>query len=68
MLRYFHNLFKIDHSCASVLGHYLPDMKKELGPKQALDVVALLRGKKCQLSTGQPRTDPHRDRRVIAKD
>jgi hypothetical protein len=38
MLRYFHNLFKIDHSCVSVLGHYLSDMKKELGPKQALDV------------------------------
>ena len=25
-------------------------------------------GEKCELSTGQPRTEPHRDRRVIAKD
>jgi hypothetical protein len=23
---------------------------------------------KCELSTGQPRTDPHRDLRVLAKD
>ena len=25
-------------------------------------------GEKCELSTGQPRTDPHRDRRIVAKD
>ena len=25
-------------------------------------------GEKCELSTGQPRTAPHRDRRLIAKD
>jgi hypothetical protein len=25
-------------------------------------------GEKCELSTGQPRTTPHRDRRIIAKD
>jgi hypothetical protein len=25
-------------------------------------------GEKCELSTGQPRTEPHRDRRLIAKD
>jgi hypothetical protein len=25
-------------------------------------------GEKCELTTGQPRTAPHRDRRVIAKD
>jgi len=25
-------------------------------------------GKKCELSTGQPRTEPHRDRRLIAGD
>jgi hypothetical protein len=23
---------------------------------------------KCELSSGQPRTDPHRDRRLVAKD
>jgi hypothetical protein len=25
-------------------------------------------GEKCELSTGQPRTEPHRDRRLIASD
>jgi|ERR1700686_4306078 len=25
-------------------------------------------GEKCELSTGQPRTEPHRDRRLIAAD
>jgi len=25
-------------------------------------------GEKCELSTGQPRTDPHRDRRLAASD
>ena len=25
-------------------------------------------GEKCELATGQPRTNPHFDRRVIAKD
>jgi hypothetical protein len=25
-------------------------------------------GEKCELSTGQPRTAPHRDRRLIAED
>jgi|KBSMisStaDraftv2_1062788.scaffolds.fasta_scaffold32835_4 hypothetical protein len=25
-------------------------------------------GKKCELGTGQPRTTPHRDRRLIAQD
>jgi len=24
-------------------------------------------GEKCELSTGQPRTEPHRDRRLISK-
>jgi hypothetical protein len=27
-----------------------------------------VQGKKCELSNGQPRTSPHRDRRLIAKD
>ena len=26
------------------------------------------KGEKCELSTGQPRTDPHRDRRLVASD
>jgi len=44
----------------------------ELNPKQVLSVrcptCGAAPGKQCELSTGQPRTDPHRDRRVIAKD
>jgi hypothetical protein len=71
-IRYFHNLFEIDHSCASVLGHSLSDMKKEPSPKQALVVRCPTCGaapeEKCELSTGQPRTNPHRDRRLIAKE
>jgi hypothetical protein len=63
---------KIDHFYASVLWHYLSEMKKELSLKQALFVhcptCGAAPGQKCELSTGQPRTDPHRDRRVIAKD
>jgi hypothetical protein len=50
-----------------------PDMmNKERSPQQALTVpcptCGAKPGEKCQLSTGQPRTDPHRDRRVIAKE
>ena len=64
-------MFTIDHSCASVLGHNLPDMKKELDRKPLVvhcPTCGAAPGKKCELSTGQPRTSPHRDRRVIAKD
>ena len=72
MIRYFHDLFEIDHSCASVLGHYLSEMKKELSPKQVLSVhcptCGAAPGEKCELSTGQPRTKSHRDRRLIAKE
>lgn len=54
------------------MGHYFSGMKKELTPKEALAVpgptCGAAPGKKCELATGQPRTDPHRDRRLIAKD
>jgi len=48
-------------------------MKKELSPKQQVLAIpcptcGAAPGEKCELSTGQPRTDSHRDRRVIAKD
>ena len=47
-------------------------MKKELSLKKALADSCPTCGaaprQKCELSTGQPRTDPHRDRRVVAKD
>jgi len=47
-------------------------MKEELSPKQALAVrcptCGAAPGEKCELSTGQPRFEPHRDRRLIAAD
>jgi hypothetical protein len=47
-------------------------IKKERSTKDALTVrcptCGAKPGEKCELSTGLPRTDPHRDRRVIAKD
>jgi hypothetical protein len=50
----------------------ISDMKKEVDRKQILVVhcptCGAAPGEKCELSTGQPRTNPHRDRRVIAKD
>ena len=43
---------------------------KELSAKKALAVTCptcgAAPGEKCELSTGQPRTEPHRDRRLIA--
>jgi hypothetical protein len=47
-------------------------MKKEVTLKQVLAIrcptCGAAPGEKCELSTGQPRTEPHRDRRLIAKD
>jgi hypothetical protein len=47
-------------------------MKKELSPKKILAVRCPTCGaapeEKCELSTGQPRTEPHRDRGLIAGD
>jgi hypothetical protein len=52
------------------LGHYLFDVKKEISLKKVLAVqcptCGAAPGKKCELSSGQPRTDPHRDRRLLA--
>jgi len=45
---------------------------KELSPKQVLAVRCPTCGaaprEKCELSTGQPRSSPHRDRMWILKD
>jgi hypothetical protein len=45
---------------------------KKLSPKQVLAVrcptCSAKPGEKCQLATGLPRINPHRDRRVIAKE
>jgi len=47
-------------------------MKKKLGPKRILAVgcptCGAPPGVRCELNTGQPRLEPHRDRRMIAKD
>jgi hypothetical protein len=47
-------------------------MNKTLGPKKILAIrcptCGAAPGKKCKLSTGQPRAEPHRDRRLIAAD
>jgi hypothetical protein len=46
--------------------------KKELSPKQMLALTCptcgAAPGERCELSTGQPRDNPHVDRRLIAKD
>jgi hypothetical protein len=50
------------------LEHYLS--MKEITPKQVLAVrcptCGAAPGVRCELGTGQPRTEPHRDRRLIA--
>jgi hypothetical protein len=47
-------------------------MNKELSPKDVLAISCPTCGAKpkerCELSTNQPRTSPHRDRRLVAKD
>jgi hypothetical protein len=47
-------------------------MKKELSLTETLAVpcptCGATSGAKCELSTGQPRTNSHRDRRLIAKE
>jgi hypothetical protein len=52
--------------------YYLSAMKKELTPKQVLAVhcptCGAAPGEKCELNTGQPRTETHRDRRLIEAD
>ena len=52
------------------LGQYLSAMKAELSPKQILAVpcptCGVAAGEKCELTTGQPRFESHRDRRLIA--
>jgi len=52
-------------------GQYM-SMRKELSPKKMLAVrcptCGAAPGEKCELNTGQPRTGPHRERRLIAKE
>jgi hypothetical protein len=71
--RVFSNLFKIDHSPHTGSRYYFRAMmKKEHTRKDVLAVrcptCGAEPGEQCELSTQQPRTKPHRDRRLIAKD
>ena len=47
-------------------------MKKDSSPRKVLAISSptcgAAPGEKCQLISGQPRTEPHRDRRLLAKD
>jgi hypothetical protein len=59
----------IDHFCWRATRHY-GTMKAT--QKEALAIrcptCGAKPGEKCELSTGQPRTYPHRDRRMLALD
>jgi hypothetical protein len=54
------------------LGYRPSTMRKELTPQQISSVPCPTCGvqsqEKCQLNTGQPRNNPHRDRRLFAAD
>jgi hypothetical protein len=54
------------------LGYCPSAMRKELTPQQISSVPCPTYGvqprEKCQLNTGQPRNNPHRDRRLFAAD
>jgi hypothetical protein len=53
-------------------GGIISPMKKEVGLKHVLTVpcptCGATKGKECELTSGKPRTSPHRDRRINAKD
>jgi len=77
LLPFYVDLFKIDRSKLTILIHAFwgilsSAMKKEPSQRQALAVrcptCGAAPGQKCELSTGQPRTEPHRDRRLIGAD
>jgi hypothetical protein len=65
-------MVKIAHFSGGISGTILPAMKKPLSLKKIIAVRCPTCGaapsEKCELTTGQPRTNPHRDRRVIAKE
>ena len=56
----------------ATIAHAGQAMKKEPSPKKILAVTCptcgAAPGKKCELTTGQPRNEPHRARRLIAAD
>jgi len=62
-------LFKIDQLPIESAAHHVT---MKVSEKQTLSVrcptCGARPGEKCELSTGLPRTDPHRDRRLAASD
>jgi hypothetical protein len=66
-------LITIDHRAVEqLLDHALMKAKKKAKKEKVLTVrcptCGANVGQKCELSTGLPRTDPHRDRRLLASD
>jgi len=65
----FNVLVRIDQLPVEQAAHYVT---MKVSEKQALSVrcptCGARAGEKCELSTGLPRTDPHRDRRLAASD
>lgn len=65
----FNDMVRIDHFSLNPVAHYAA---MKVSEKQALSVrcptCGARPGEKCELSTGLPRTDPHRDRRMAASD
>lgn len=59
-----------DHSCGWGKFHYVGVKTKELTTKQILSVpcttCGAATGEVCELHTGTPRTQPHRDRKLSA--
>jgi hypothetical protein len=65
-------VYKFDQSSSDDSGTISEAVKKPLSTKKVLAVRCPTCGaaseKKCELVTGQPRSAPHRDRRLIAAD
>ena len=60
----------IEHLSRRTAFHHVVVKTKELTPKQVLsvpcDTCGAAIGEVCELNTGAPRTEPHRDRKLSA--
>ena len=62
-------LVKIDHSFfPATLHHVAMKVTKKKAVEVPCPTCGAKPGEKCELSTGLPRTNPHRDRRLVASD